>query len=201
MDTSNYPDEAWQRLGRAVKRRRLELDMTQPQLATTGGPSTSIISKIERAAQQGYEDRVYAALDRGLGWAPGGALGILDGKEPQVAGGPREEDSSAFRRLSALFEQQLLREPSVLHEPGSGADLVFPSQTIELDPDLRPHGPNDLPDYIDWDSLEAWERQIWCAGALTIEEREDVIEFVRGRRRVRAAREAGSPGRHESDTG
>src|SRR5712664_2771440 len=95
MDETRYPPEAWERLARATRRRRKELDLSQPGLDAAGGPSTSVISKIERAKSDSYEERVLIRLEDALGWRRGSVQAILEGGEPTLVdtasgAGPRE---------------------------------------------------------------------------------------------------------------
>lgn len=83
MDQTDFPHEAWQRLGHSAKRRRLELGYnSQPELAAAGGPSTSLISKIEGARGYPYSDRVIIRLEDALRWKRGSAVAILNDQEP-----------------------------------------------------------------------------------------------------------------------
>lgn len=88
MSETSYPREAWVRLGREVRRRRIGLDMNQPDVSAAGGPSTGVISKIENARQTHYEDRVLALLERALRWQPGSCKRVLDGGDPVELGEP-----------------------------------------------------------------------------------------------------------------
>ncbi|MGI5223602.1 hypothetical protein [Actinoallomurus sp. CA-142502] len=103
MDTSSYPAEAWKRLGRAVKARRNHLGMTQPQVATSGGPSTAVVSKIERAAQQGYEDAVIVKLENALGLRRDAVEGLL-----------RTPDKTRFDEEDISRQQEAARTERVL---------------------------------------------------------------------------------------
>lgn len=83
-----YPPEAWRRLARAVKDRRRDLGHTQVTLSAAGGPSATIISRIEGAKQSAYEPRVLSLLERALCWSPGSVTAILDGGRASPAEPP-----------------------------------------------------------------------------------------------------------------
>lgn len=79
-------DLDWERLGRYVRHRRdKELDMTQLDVQTAGGPSTATMRLIEGGHQkQGYSSMTIAALETALGWKHGSATKILVGGEPEL---------------------------------------------------------------------------------------------------------------------
>lgn len=78
-------DLDWERLGRYVRRRRdKELDMTQLDVQNAGGPSTATMRLIEGGHQPGYSTMTIAALETAMGWAPGSAVKILQGGEPDL---------------------------------------------------------------------------------------------------------------------
>lgn len=80
----SHSPEALQRLGHYVRRRRLEMGgLSQPDLVARGGPSVSVLSKIETGARA-YGDRVIVKLEEALGWERGSVRAILDGGEPTV---------------------------------------------------------------------------------------------------------------------
>lgn len=86
MDEHEHSPDDWARLAREVRRRRVDLEMTQPQLTAAGGPSLSIVSKIEGAKQGSYGDRSLARLEKALQWTPGSIVAILRGAPPTPLG-------------------------------------------------------------------------------------------------------------------
>lgn len=84
MKMISGPSEAWKRVGKAVRQRRIELGiMTQIELSAEGGPGLATIGNIERGAKPSYEDQVIARLDKRLRWRPGeGVEAILANREP-----------------------------------------------------------------------------------------------------------------------
>jgi hypothetical protein len=78
-----HPPEAWRRLGHIVRQRRIELGFgSQASLAAEGGPSLSVVNKIETGRGRDYTDRVIIPLENRLGWRRGSFRAILDGGDP-----------------------------------------------------------------------------------------------------------------------
>lgn len=70
----------WQRLGDAIRRRRLALDLSQEELGRRSGVTPVTISRVENGHPA--KIRTLWKLDRGLEWEPGSAESILHGGEP-----------------------------------------------------------------------------------------------------------------------
>ncbi len=98
MDT--YPHEAWQRLGRALERRRGELGYGFRQRGRftreRGGGMISIktISRLEKGERSSYPESTVGAAETMYQWAPGSFATVLRGGEPDPlvvtpAGGSR----------------------------------------------------------------------------------------------------------------
>ncbi|SNS57610.1 hypothetical protein SAMN05443665_100671 [Actinomadura meyerae] len=82
-DMPGHPPAAWRRLGQMVRQRRIELGFgSQASLAAEGGPSLSVVNKIETGRGRDYTDRVIIPLEDRLGWRRGSFRSILDGGEP-----------------------------------------------------------------------------------------------------------------------
>lgn len=82
----SYSPEDLKRLGRRVRERRLELGLTQAKVVAAGGPSISVLSKIETGARE-YGDRVITSLEKVLQWERGSVEAILTGGEPGLKPG------------------------------------------------------------------------------------------------------------------
>lgn len=112
------PTAAWERLGRRVRERRLELGLSQAEVDAVGGPSVGVLSKIENGRQGYYEDRVFAALERALRWPAGSCTEILHDRLPTqaptpeqgAAGRPANDDraQAAHERLSNAVDERRL---------------------------------------------------------------------------------------------
>ncbi len=84
LDGREHPPEAWRRLGRIVRQRRIELGFSsQASLAAEGGPSLSVVNKIETGRGRDYTDRVIIPLEDRLGWRRGSFRAVLEGGEPE----------------------------------------------------------------------------------------------------------------------
>lgn len=82
MEETQDSPQAWERVAVEVKRRRVQLGLTQPQVHAAGGPSVSMLSKIEGAKRTSYEDMALARLEKALQWAPGSIEAIRKGGAP-----------------------------------------------------------------------------------------------------------------------
>lgn len=83
MDETEYKPEDWARLASQVKQRRVSLDLTQTQVNAAGGPSVSVLSRIETARGASYDDIAIARLEKVLRWRAGSIHRILQGEDPQ----------------------------------------------------------------------------------------------------------------------
>lgn len=73
-------DPDWFALGEAVRERRNQLGLAQHDIAKRGGPSTQTMMRIENAHRTRYESRTLSRMELGLGWKPGTARAILEGR-------------------------------------------------------------------------------------------------------------------------
>ena len=89
MDDYGHSPEAWRRLGQIVRQRRIELGFgSQASLAAEGGPSLSVVNKIETGRGRDYTDRVIIPLEDRLGWRRGSFRAILSGGDPICVDAP-----------------------------------------------------------------------------------------------------------------
>ncbi|GAA3027751.1 hypothetical protein [Streptosporangium longisporum] len=98
MDETLHTPEDWARLGRQVRQRRQQLDMTQQGLAAAGAPSVTVISKIEGARPGPYDGKIIVRLERALQWAPGSIDAILNGGEPS----PVDKDATSPLEIATV---------------------------------------------------------------------------------------------------
>lgn len=75
-------DRGRQRVADAIRARRTELGLTQPDVTTRGGPSKALLHQIESAHPKGYDDYTIRRLEQALDWEPGSIQDIVDGREP-----------------------------------------------------------------------------------------------------------------------
>lgn len=93
-----------ERLGRFVRERRAELDLTQLEVAGQGGPSNSKLTEIENSRLASLQRQTARKLDAGLKWEPGSARRTWNGGEPTPLVHP-DVDADQRRELLALVEQ------------------------------------------------------------------------------------------------
>lgn len=96
----DFPSAAGRRrLATAIKERRAELDLSQQDIAASGGPSVATQFQLESAAEKSYSDTTVKRLERALQWTPGSVLAIIAGRDPEVlangSGEPATPDGSA----------------------------------------------------------------------------------------------------------
>jgi len=70
---------SWERLGVEVRRRRKQLNMSQPAMAERGGLSVSTIRNIENNRAGRLSRRMRQALERAVEWEPGSVDAVLAG--------------------------------------------------------------------------------------------------------------------------
>ncbi len=74
------------RLAAAVAARRDELDKTQLEISAAGGPSNTLLTRIEGGQMATLERQTARKLDRGLRWEPGSARAVWSGEgQPEPA--------------------------------------------------------------------------------------------------------------------
>ncbi|MFC5187103.1 helix-turn-helix domain-containing protein [Actinomadura harenae] len=83
MDEHPYSPADYARLGEAVHRRRRDMDMNQADVQEAGGPSISMLSKIENGTLRPGR-RVVIALENVLLWDHGSVEQILQGGQPTL---------------------------------------------------------------------------------------------------------------------
>ncbi|WP_224153475.1 helix-turn-helix domain-containing protein [Mycobacterium avium] len=76
---------SWEMLGEAVRERRIELGLTQEQLAERGGPSTPTLRAIENNRAGRLSPRLRRSLERTLQWSAGSVDQVLAGQAASVA--------------------------------------------------------------------------------------------------------------------
>lgn len=85
--------EDWLRLGEAVRDRRVELGMTQDDLADEAGIATGTVRNLEKGNR--VRDLMLPKINRALGWDEGSYKRVLDeGLPPTVAELVAEPDDS-----------------------------------------------------------------------------------------------------------
>ncbi|CDO11488.1 transcriptional regulator [Mycolicibacterium cosmeticum] len=75
---------SWEKLGEAVRERRIALGLTQEQLADRGGPSTPTLRAIENNRAGRLSPRLRRSLERTLQWSAGSVDEVLAGQDATV---------------------------------------------------------------------------------------------------------------------
>ena len=125
------------RLGRAVRERRDELDMTQLDVASAGGPSNSTLTKLESGEADAVSAATLRKLDAGLDWQAGTARALLRGEVPVSAMTSSLEEFTDVELAEELARRIRQREDVRNHDssaastqaPGSGADVQLGHHT------------------------------------------------------------------------
>jgi hypothetical protein len=95
----------WQRVAEYVRDRRIELDLTQADIHSAGGPSPATQRLIEGALQTSYQAAILARLERALQWERGSIRAIRRGGEPVpvvMASAPSDAELDRIERQIGL---------------------------------------------------------------------------------------------------
>lgn len=114
-----------ERLAKAVRDRRSELDLTQLDVWQAGGPSNTTLTRVESGELDTLSRVTARKLDKGLRWAPGSARAIYDQGEPPA---PATEHGLEYpdarwlaEQIATLDEDRRRRIISIIEEKGPGA--------------------------------------------------------------------------------
>src|SRR3954465_13494660 len=80
--------ESWERVGRAVRDRRLHLGWTQQEAADHSGVSLATWRLVELGGRDRYQDLTLRGVSKALGWPNDAMEGILAGGDPPPGGPP-----------------------------------------------------------------------------------------------------------------
>lgn len=97
----------WSALGWHVRRRRMQLGLSQERLATEGSLSVALVRLVEGAARDRYAVAKLAGLERALGWAEGAVVDVLRGGQPREL--PRIAHAPEVVHLPVLLPEGLTR--------------------------------------------------------------------------------------------
>lgn len=169
MDNA-YPLEAWKRLGEVLEARRGELGYGFRQrekfLEDRGGPPPSVktLARLERGERASYPESTIARVESLYGYAPGSFRSVLEGGAPELLPVRSGPPVLPGNPFASIVDPAL--EPE-----GDAAWVMFPAHTRE-DRTLR------------------W---IWRL-PFSEEERTQMVEDWRRRRREAKERERGAAG-------
>lgn len=101
--------EDWVAVGAAIKRRRLELKLTQVALAKKATVSKQVVYELEKAVERDRSPRTLSALSNALGWHDGHLAAISAGRLPLQAGDPVPTSDDDISGHISVVEQYMLR--------------------------------------------------------------------------------------------
>lgn len=103
---TRYKAGDWRRLGDRIRRQRIELGLTQDELAEMAVVATTSIGNWE--AGRPARLLTLSKLARKLGWTADSCTRILDGKEPELSEepAPTPADAFVFERPSGMTDDQ-----------------------------------------------------------------------------------------------
>lgn len=116
MKADDYPHDAWERLGRSLTRRRVELDPSyanRAEFLRATGLNKKFIERLETASPANYRDATLAKAELAYRWEEGSIRGVLEGREPASASGAPvadEADETADKQLRQLALADALEE-------------------------------------------------------------------------------------------
>lgn len=97
----------WERLGRAVRDRRLELQLTQRGLADKAGVSTQTVHRVEGGRPSSRHTSSWSKLEVALDWPRGFFEEFIAGK---VAGVPRHEPGTPYVRVPVSVTTEFIHD-------------------------------------------------------------------------------------------
>lgn len=130
---ADYPDEAWQRLGRLLLQRRPQLDARyriRKVFAAERGLTDKSVQDVENAYRKNFSDEIISAFETAYQWSPGSIDRVLSGGDPEpvnertssrfeiIDGGGGSEarnddyEDESDETMIANFEAGIFRDPS-----------------------------------------------------------------------------------------
>src|ERR1700682_5622860 len=92
---------SWEKLSREVRGRRIELGLTQKEVAAKGGPSPMTVREIEKNKAGRLSPRSRLALEQALDWESGSIDAILAGGVPTKVQAKPDDLAADVDRFSA----------------------------------------------------------------------------------------------------
>lgn len=125
----------WDRLAGAIRERRLELGLSQQQLADAAGVTRSTIKNLEGARQPtSRPPSSIASVVQALGWEPGSGQVILNGGEPTL----RDHTPPEYPPAQDPYQPLTDRLPvSVLDELSTGEVYAADIHDLTVDGGMR----------------------------------------------------------------
>lgn len=130
----NYPDAAWDRLGRLLIARRTQIDPSyhsREKFAAATGLNARLVYDIERAKRRGFKDSTISSIEHAYEIAPGSVRRALN--DPDLTELPPRDSAAGPQTV----------EPAAPEEPWWETP------------------PADLPKSVVWDGLPTAAKQAW----------------------------------------
>jgi hypothetical protein len=163
----SYPPEAWERLGRLLVSRRVQLDPAfrnrQKFIAATG-MHERLVSDLEKGRRYSYRPATIDAVEAAYGLTPGSLDRVLQGGAP------------------GLIQ--------------TGSATMSAAATLRAAAEVIPAPPVDLPDGVDWNGLTPLERYLWLAPGAEVYLRQAWIDMLQSIRDMHQAARPGDSGEH-----
>lgn len=90
-------EDGWRKVGGYVRAERKRRRQTQPEFAADVGISPRLLTDLETAARDNYDDGTIAVVEDLLGWEPGSLARVVAGAAPR----PRRVDPQLARLHAA----------------------------------------------------------------------------------------------------
>lgn len=121
-----WDEEQRRRVGRAIKRRRHELGISQDEAVDRAGKGAAkpVWSIIENGRQDSFKPRTLAAICRALDWQPDSLERIAAGEDPIAVGGPRAGDSP--QGVTVVDTKALLALHTAIERTATRLDELVP---------------------------------------------------------------------------
>ena len=97
-------------VGAAVRERREALGMTRGDFARHAGVSYRMLQDLELGKRSRFADDVLRRIDDALGWAPGGTVGLAEGRTPVLADPRHSVETERARVVGEEIVQHIYRD-------------------------------------------------------------------------------------------
>lgn len=144
----------YERLGAAIRTRRVELGFNQEEVKQLGGPSSATLRKIEGGQALQYRITTTRPLERVLRWHAGSIEAVLDGGSPtpeDIASAVRVDQAAnngaLYRPLDEASDAELLSEllQRALRRDGGRASVAAATDAATPPTPVHEIHPREIP--------------------------------------------------------